>query len=356
MRLTCVHSTRGRVDLPTFAYDQRMKTRSKQHEIEYIFVVDEDDPIGIDLVQRLVDRENRECARYLIAKPSPLWGPRMCEIHALNEGWAAATGEIIVQVADDTRAPEKWDARVVERIGDPSRPAVLGVGDPHFSGGTYSGNGLLGTLIATRARCVQQGYFYYPEYDGMCGDMDATQKSVLDDVLVDVYNDDVLWFRHYWVGGGDQPGADATTKRHADTVAHHIGYDVWAARVYAGMPNIEMLPGTDAAAEDVAAGRFGYPPYPAAEHIATLADQRRARGFAHIRNKSFPEGTPQYHMLRGEWKLCQEALMPIMRKYHHKACGRRFDFYLGRQIWTQCADQLGQGLAWHYGDDPEPKK
>lgn len=337
-RLSLIHATRGRTKEPLEAYRYRLERVSGKYEVEYIFVVDEDDPVGRDAVGDFLAKGNDG---KLVVVPLVMW-PRMCHIAALNTGFRASTGDIVVHGDDDQRCMPQWDAVVVEAFGDWTKPAVLGVGDPHFVDGhrpgAYSGDGMLTCFVMTRAYANKQGgVMIYPEYDGMQSDFDITQKAALEDLLIDRY--DTITFSQWWHGGENDPLRDATHDRHQLRECHNIGYAVLGERLQQGFPDIRLTNNSNAVDLDHAAGRLA-PPYDVVTKQKAL-ENRRARGFGHIAQVPHEEGSARWLFLAGQYKEARAAIEPLMKKWHLRACGGRFRFHGGVQIWNECTKQIG---------------
>jgi hypothetical protein len=349
MKLSIVHTTRGRVDWPINMIQMRFKLCSKHHEIEYILALDDDDPVAHDTLSchPVVQEVGIKVVWNRLSD-----GPRFCHVLGMNTGYRHSTGDIILVGDDDVHYPDLWDERVISFLdeatgGDIQKPMVLGIGDPHFDGGSYGGDGLLGTFIATRAWYEKQGGFMaYPEYDGMVCDFEFTQKAAMDDCLFDAY--DRLYFRHHWHGCPGDPQRDDTHKRHQDGSCHHIGYAVYAERTHAGLPDVVVhdkdappLGFSSYADRDRCLGRIGNKDVVSKEWVDWHVQHRENRGFGHIENKAFSESDPRHFWLKGDWKTARDGFEPIIKKYHKRICGGRFRFHVGLQYWNDCTRMIG---------------
>jgi len=338
VKLSLIHATRGRKEQPIEAYRYRADRVSGKHDVEYIFSCDGDDHVGVDSISDFLAKGNP--GKLVVANPKD-W-PRLCHVTAMNLGYKASRGDIIVQGDDDVRCMQDWDAVVVDAIGDPKVPAVLGVGDPHnvmegHRPGAYGGDGMLGSFIATRAYCQKQGGFLaYPEYDGMQCDFEFTQKAALDEALIDCY--ETVTFSHFWPGGMDDPRRDATHNRHMDRECHNIGYEVLGERQLAGSPDVRVTMNSNAVDEDYAAGRLAPPHEP--EMALRGLNNRKRRGFSYISTLEYPEGSARWHYMKGHYAEARALLEPLIKRYHLRACGGRFLFHGGLHIWNECTKVL----------------
>lgn len=306
MRLSILHTSRGRVEAPAAVFATRMARRVTGYEIEYVFCTDEDDAVA-PATQRLM-----EIAYAEVPRDRPLFMPvcraahvggtpespgrcgfRLSHVAGVNRAYLESTGNILLVGDDDVDFPPGWDKLVVDALltatdYDLSRCAVLGIGDPHW-GGPYQGDGLLCSFILTRAYAeMQGGYILWPGYDGMMCDVEFTQSAALRDVLVDAY--ETIHFSHHWKGNpaDAQRGADwwdETHQRHMAYDCHEIGKRVYAQRLAAGFPDMLW---------DAATRRWHENLVPPRPPIAAMVE-----------------------------------------KYHRKACGGRFNFHAGLELLGQ---------------------
>jgi glycosyltransferase involved in cell wall biosynthesis len=233
--ISIIHPTRGRLKEPLEAYDHWMDQASHSIPMEYILVMDTDDPVSNILPKKF---SSRKLFRGIDIIFNP--GGLFTFVEAVNRGYRASKGDIIVIVCDDLRAPRNWDKLISERTPI-DKPAILGVAGPVVksldSVQPYSGDGLLTMMIGNRAWANQahEDRFLYFDYWSMFVDNDFTQKAMMDDVLIDAWD---LVFPHVWHGGDDDPLRDETHKRHAGEAAYEHGKTVYAYREYFGFPNM----------------------------------------------------------------------------------------------------------------------
>lgn len=170
--LSVIHATRGRPEKALAARADYLGKALDPSRVEYLFVVDQDDSASLAVLG----------AHFTVVVT-----PKGCN-HAFNEGVRVASGQTLVIAADDVVPPDQWDALVLERLGDPTKPKVLAVSDGHRK------DRLMAHPILTRARLLQQGgTVFHPEYEGVFADTDFTTWAYQDGVVVEARD---LVFRH----------------------------------------------------------------------------------------------------------------------------------------------------------------
>jgi glycosyltransferase involved in cell wall biosynthesis len=163
-RITMVHATKGR---PQVAWQRRFQWLSlaqKPLEIEWLFMVDHDDPIDYTPHQAI------RC------NPGGI-------INAWNQGAKLAKADIIVQMSDDWSPPRHWDASICSLIGSKTGDAVLAVSDG------YRTDKLLCMAILNKKRLKRQGgWLFHPDYqesDGLYSDNEFTDRAYADGVVIE---------------------------------------------------------------------------------------------------------------------------------------------------------------------------
>ncbi|NDG27945.1 MAG: hypothetical protein EB120_12335, partial [Proteobacteria bacterium] len=163
-RITMVHATRGR---PQVAWQRRFQwlcAAQKPLEVEWLFLVDHDDPIDYTPHQAI------RC------NPGGI-------INAWNQGAKLAKAEIIVQMSDDWSPPRHWDASICSLIGSKTSDAVLAVSDG------YRTDKLLCMAILNKKRLeTQGGWLFHPDYqesDGLYSDNEFTERAYQDGVVIE---------------------------------------------------------------------------------------------------------------------------------------------------------------------------
>lgn len=163
-KISLLHATRGRVQQAAAARRKWLEKAANPDAIEHIFAIDEDDA---------------ESIQYLT-----LWRHRIVQgdggpVRAWNYAAEASHGEILIQLSDDWEPLMHWDKIILERIGDTSKPAVLQVSDGHRE------DGLMCMAILTRARYLDQGYLFHPDFFSMYSDNWFSECAHRDGVVID---------------------------------------------------------------------------------------------------------------------------------------------------------------------------
>jgi hypothetical protein len=162
-KISIIHATRGRPQLAWQRRQQWLTLAKKPLEVEWIFVVDHDDP------QDYTPHQATRC------NPGGI-------INAWNYGAKQAKGEIIVQMSDDWSPPRHWDALISTAIGATSESKVLAVSDGLRT------DKLLCMAILTKKRLEKQGYMLHPDYqesDGIYSDNEFTERAYGDGVVIE---------------------------------------------------------------------------------------------------------------------------------------------------------------------------
>lgn len=182
-KISLLHATRGR---PAQAWRCRMnwlRAADNPDAVEHIFGLDPDDVTAGPLAT----------VRHVVNQPMHGHGP----VGAWNACAAACGGQILVQLSDDWEPFQGWDTAILAAIGDPSKPAVLAVGDGNRK------DDLLCMAILTRARYKQQGYLFHPEFFSMYSDNWFSQCAFRDGVVIDARERIVFEHLHPAFGKGE---------------------------------------------------------------------------------------------------------------------------------------------------------
>jgi hypothetical protein len=171
-KISIIHATKGR---PQIAWQRRWQWLSmaeKPLEVEWIFVVDHDDP---------QDYTPHQAIR---ANPGGI-------INAWNHGAKQAKGDILIQMSDDWSPPRHWDALISNAIGATNEAKVLAISDG------FRTDKLLCMAILTQKRLEQQGGFMfqpdYQESDGIYSDNEFTERAYSDGVVIEAKH---IHFKH----------------------------------------------------------------------------------------------------------------------------------------------------------------
>lgn len=218
--ISLIHPSRSR---PYQAYLTAQKWIEKAGcDIEYILSIDEDEPVETRLKYSIGVMHRANC-KFIV-------NPNRSAVDAINNAAKIATGDILVQMADDFDCPDNW-VELIEMETRGRHDFVLRVED-----GIQS---WLCTLpILDRAYYNRFGYIYHPDYRHMFVDTDFTHVAF---GLGRVIRSNLL-FRHlhYSVKGlGVLPDeinhrADRTTTEGRNTYLNRFsrgfdipGFDVW---------------------------------------------------------------------------------------------------------------------------------
>lgn len=175
-KISLLHATRGRADQSQMCRAHWFWQAKNAVGVEHIFAIDDDDEKSLHMVKTLGYR--------FITVP-----PGGGSVAAWNAAAQIALGDVLIQLSDDFMCPEGWDAQILARIGDTSKPAVLAVSDG------VRPDGLLCIAIATKARVALQegGTLFWHEYKSLCSDDEFTVRALVDGVVINAKD---LLFRH----------------------------------------------------------------------------------------------------------------------------------------------------------------
>jgi len=172
-KISLLHATRGRAGKAWKCRMEWLRLAANPDAIEHIFAIDADDDESLMLY----------VARCIVV------GGHGGPVDAWNEAAKHAKGEVLVQLSDDFEPFQGWDTAILDAIGDTSKPAVLAISDGHRK------DGLLCMAILNRARYIQQGHLFHPEFFGMYSDDWFTYCAHRDSVVIDAR--DRITFEHH---------------------------------------------------------------------------------------------------------------------------------------------------------------
>jgi len=311
--------------------------------------------IDVKIEDTDVRKETNEATRKLVQRPyvRDCYGCPCTAVGGWNRGAVNSNpqSKILLQLSDDFIPPQNWDRLIVDGFGGVKNlhfPRVLGVSSPHDEGGPYSGDGLQVIAIMTRAYMEQMGYFIYPEFVGLSEDTDITQASALWNCLIP--RPDIA-FVHHWTGG--DADADATYKRQNSGKSIYVGQNVYADRLGALFPAIDLNGGEDCLLPHGVEARDNFlrslnlatPDVPIG-HLITKFKHRRLRGFGRIRHKPFPAPSPMASVFANpnniSWTGVRQLVVPLVHKYQMIPWkDGRFFFHAGLHLYNLCMKQLG---------------
>jgi hypothetical protein len=197
-KISLLHATRGRFQQAAAARRKWMEKAANQDAIEHIFALDADDA---------------ESLQYLTLWRNVVVAPGGGPVRAWNAAAEACNGHVLIQLSDDWDPPMGWDQIILDRIGDTSKPAVLQVSDG------FRTDNLLCMAILTRARYIEQGYLFHPDFFSMYSDDWFSECARRDGVVIDA-RDVVFEHLHPAFGKAEM---DATYARSNDSAHYKAG-------------------------------------------------------------------------------------------------------------------------------------
>ena len=190
--ISLLHATRGRWSQAINTMMTWMTRAADPCRVEHIFAIDEDDAESREKLGRF---------RHVIAPADGY------SVGAWNAAAAAATGQVLVQCADDFIPPQSWDNGLVFALGDKlKQPAVLRVGDG------LRKDGLITLAVVTREWLKREGTLFDPQFRNVYSDNDLTTRALRAGAIVDAPH---LVFEHLHPIGG-KAAWDATYERGND--------------------------------------------------------------------------------------------------------------------------------------------
>jgi hypothetical protein len=178
---------------------------SNPEAVEHWFAIDED------------DEESREKLRRFRHAISAEGG---YSVGAWNTAAKAATGDVLIQIADDFEPPLGWDKLILDALGgDLFAPKVLRVSDG------LREDGLITMAIVTRRWYEAHGLFD-EAFRNVYSDNDLTQRAQKAGAIIDAKH---LVFQHVHPLGGKVP-MDATYERGNDPAEYERAKAIFQAR------------------------------------------------------------------------------------------------------------------------------
>ena len=169
-RISLLHATYKRAGGPLEVRDAWLGRAVDPDTVEYLLSMDADDSATVALTEGLPRVVN------------PPWPGVVTAVRNWNAAAAAATGDLLVVIADDLFPPPGWDQALIEMIGrlDPVQTpfAVKVTDDPRPA------DVLLRHPVVSRAYYTRFGLFS-PSYHGVYCDDDFTTRSFWCSVILD---------------------------------------------------------------------------------------------------------------------------------------------------------------------------
>lgn len=187
-RISLLHATRGRWSQAIGAMNMWMSRASNPAAVEHWFAIDEDD----------VESRQKLCRfRCVLSKASTY------SVGAWNKAASVATGDLLIQIADDFEPPPHWDVALLSAAPDTTEAKVIRVSDGCRL------DGLLTMAIVTRGWYEQHGLFHV-EYLNVYSDNDLTATATKAGAIVEL-PDVVIKHHHPFFNKAVQ--TDATYER-----------------------------------------------------------------------------------------------------------------------------------------------
>lgn len=205
-RISLLHATRGRWASAIASLNMWMARATDAFRVEHIFAIDEDDEEGRDKLRRF---------RHVICPKDGY------SVGAWNTAANAATGDILIQVADDFEAPPGWDESVIAALGhNIFAPCVLRVKDG------IREDGLITLAIVTRPWLEKEGHLFDPDFRNVYSDNDLTARAKKAGAIIEAPH---LTFRHHHPIAGKVP-SDATYERGNDPAEYERAAAIYKAK------------------------------------------------------------------------------------------------------------------------------
>ncbi len=202
------------------AYQAFLGSCFRPQDVEYIVSVDRRDRPkwpGFEAAKQQTGRAQQTFGHHVLAVNDH----RTCAVDGWNTAAEHSNGAFLITVADDLRAPARWDEEIRKLVPDMTKEVVLDV-----NYGPKAQAGFCFFSLFTRARYERLGYVFWPEYWGMYGDNDFTEHAILDRVLKPARH---LTFPHLHYLYGLSPN-DAVYRWQQRPEAFAIGQQVFERR------------------------------------------------------------------------------------------------------------------------------
>ena len=213
--ISVIHPARGRSEQSAVTRRLFLERAKYPERIEYIFGISADDEPTASVLHRF---------RHAASEPGHLDDLGGTMVRNSNAAFRAANGQIIVAAQDDIDPPIWWDEQILTQIGDPTKPAVLGVKDGHRQ------DGLLVTQIFTKPvvpmlETGEEGCYFCPEYRGVYSDTEFSYRVHKLGLVIPT----TLTFTHHHPAFGDAE-MDQTYEIGSRKEAYDFGAEIFARR------------------------------------------------------------------------------------------------------------------------------
>jgi len=221
MKISLLHTTRGRPILAFKAFDEWVSLSDRPEEIEYIMALDDDDPTIPIYKEELSKIDTNRVGRFVFNV-----GETRNIVEALNKVslLISDTSELIISIADDMGSSKGWDTLLLDILkpyNNFEEPKFIGVNDGIFGSMLY--------LIINKAWFKRVGHILYPEYNGCYADDDMRETAHRLNSIIEAPH--ILFEHRHWIVGKSEN--DATYMRHntPESIAQNLAiYEKRAAR------------------------------------------------------------------------------------------------------------------------------
>lgn len=171
-------------------YDAWIKAAAHPENVEYILVVDEKWGFDSGTTGVLDWSYERDDHGPSFVASNKLYFNSEGFISSVNAGAKAATGDVLIQIADDMWPAERWDRALQScAYAGEHRAGYVRDGELHGELAIWVNNGdrhigtrgdIMAMPVISRSRFERLGYLYYPGYQSMYADNDLAEHCQLD--------------------------------------------------------------------------------------------------------------------------------------------------------------------------------
>ena len=212
-RISLLHATRGRWSQAIGAMNMWMARAANPSSVEHWFAIDEDD---------VESREKLRRFRCVLSKASTY------SVGAWNKAASVATGDVLIQIADDFEPPPNWDAMILQALGADKYPLsghLFGEKVLQVSDGCRT-DGLLTMAIVTRRWYEKHGLFHV-EYRNVYSDTDLTATATKENAIIAAPN---IVIKHHHPFFNNAVPMDATYERGNDPAEYERAKKIYEQR------------------------------------------------------------------------------------------------------------------------------
>jgi hypothetical protein len=190
-----------------------MARAAKPEAVEHWFAIDEDDVESIEKLRRF---------RCVLSKASTY------SVGAWNKAASVATGDVLIQIADDFEPPPNWDTMILQALEADKYPLSGHLFDEkvlRVSDGCRT-DGLLTMAIITRRWYEKHGLFHV-EYRNVYSDTDLTATATKHNAIINAHN---IVIKHHHPFFNKAVPMDATYERGNDLAEYERAKQIYERR------------------------------------------------------------------------------------------------------------------------------